>query len=123
MSLLRLTVIIFVLSTAIGLTLWNPTMDDYLRFVEQELARALDKMDQNTPSKEQQMIRQIFSARSKQLVESNIRPRTTRLNCGLFSQFRTQVLDTEVLVIGIAGRFIPIKGVEETTLKIGRMAF
>jgi hypothetical protein len=33
------------------------------------------------------------------------------------------VLDNEVLVIGIAGRFIPIKGVEETILKIGRMAF
>ena len=123
MSLLRLAAIVFVLSTAIGLTLWNPTMDDYLRFVEQELARALDKMDQNTPSKEQQMIRQIFSARSKQLVESNVRPRTTRFNYGLFSQYRTQVLDNEVLVMGIAGRFIPIKGVDETILKIGRMAF
>ena len=37
MSLLRLAVIVFVLSAAIGLTLWNPTMDDYLRFVEQDL--------------------------------------------------------------------------------------
>jgi len=123
MSLLRLAVVVFVLIAAIALALWNPTMDDYLRFVEQELARALDKMDQSTPGKEQQMIRQIFTARSKELIESNVRPRTTRLNWGLFSQYRTKVMDNEVLVVGIAGHFIPIKGVEEATLRIGRMAF
>jgi hypothetical protein len=33
------------------------------------------------------------------------------------------VADTKVVVFGIGGRFVPIKGLEETTLKIGRMAF
>ena len=44
---------------AIALAFSNPTMDDYLRFVERELGRALDKMDQTTPTREQQVIRQI----------------------------------------------------------------
>lgn len=123
MSLLRLTLLVIALTAAVGLAVSNPTMDDYLRFVEQELGRALDKMDRNTPTREQQLIRQVFSARSKELLESLVRPRTTRQNLGLFSQYKTQVSDTQVIVIGVAGRFIPIKGVEEATLKIGRMAF
>jgi hypothetical protein len=32
-------------------------------------------------------------------------------------------MSTQVVVIGVAGRFIPIKGVEEATIKIGRMVF
>lgn len=123
MTLLRLTLVVFGLAAAIGLALSNPTMDDYVRFVDQELGQALDRMDRNTPAREQQVIRQVFAARSKQLLESVVRPRTVRQNLGLFSQYKTQVIDTEVVVIGVAGRFIPIKGVEEATLKIGRMAF
>ncbi len=123
MSLLRLTLVVVILLCSIGLALSNPTTDDYLRFVEQELARALDKMDQNTPSREQQFIRQVFRTQSKKLLESVVRPQTARDNWGLFSRYKTQVLDTQVVVIGIAGRFVPVKGVEEATLKIGRMAF
>jgi hypothetical protein len=33
------------------------------------------------------------------------------------------VIDTKVVVLGVAGRFIPIEGVEEATIKIGRLAF
>jgi len=123
MNLIRLVLIVFALVFAIALAFSNPTMDDYLRFVERELGRALDKMDQTTPTREQQVIRQIYAARSKDLLESAVRPRTTRQNWGLFSRFKTQVSGTDVLVIGVAGRFIPIKGVDEATLKIGRMAF
>ena len=46
MSLRRLITIIVALAGAIGLALSNPTMDDYLRFVEQELSKAIDRMDQ-----------------------------------------------------------------------------
>jgi hypothetical protein len=123
MSLGRLSLVILFLLTAIGLALSNPTMDEYLRFVERELGRALDKMDQKMPSREQQFIRQVFQAQSKQLLESVVRPQTTRQNWGLFSRYKTQVLDTQVIVIGVAGQFIPVQGVEEATLKIGRMAF
>lgn len=123
MSLIRLLFVVAMLISAIGLALSNPTMDDYLRFVEQELGRALDRMDQSMPSREQQLIRQVLRTQSKMLLESVVRPHTTRQNWGLFSRYDTQVKDTQVVVLGIGKRFIPLKGVEEATLKIGRMAF
>ena len=123
MSLVRLTIIVLALAGAVGLALSNPTMDDYLQFVEQELGRAIDRMDQHTPSREQQLIRDVFRSQSKKLIAGVVRPATVRRNWGLVSQYETQIADAKVVVLGIGGRFIPIKGLEETTLKIGRMAF
>lgn len=123
MSLRRLSSLVVLLFAAIGLALSNPTTDEYLRFVEQELGRALDKMDQKMPSREQQFIREVFRAQSQQLLERVVRPQTARQNWGLFSRYKTQVLDSQVIVIGVAGQFIPVQGVEEATLKLGRMAF
>ena len=123
MSLLRLSVIVVVLAVLVGLACSNPTMDDYLRFVEQELTKAIDRMDQGTPTRERQFIRQVFQSQSRKLLESLVRPNTARQNWGILSQYETQVADTTVIVLGLAGRFIPIKGVEEATLKLGRMAF
>ncbi|MFO0778802.1 MAG: DUF4359 domain-containing protein [Nitrospira sp.] len=115
--------IVLVLAGAVGLAWSNPTMDDYLRFVEQELGKAIDRMDQGTSSREQQFIRQVFRTQSKKLLESVVRPNTVRQNWGMMSQYETQVAGTNVVVLGIGGRFIPLQGVEEATLKIGRMAF
>lgn len=123
MSLLRLGTVVIILAGAVGLALFNPTTDDYLRFVEQELSKAIDRMDQRAPTREQQFIRQVFRSQSKTLLESVVRPHTTRKNWGVLSRYETQVADTRVVVLGIGGRFIPIEGVEEATLKIGRMAF
>ena len=123
MSLARLAVVVLVLAGAVGLALSNPTMDDYLLFVETELGRAMDRMDQSTPVREQQFIRQVFRSQGKKLIESVVRPNTVRQNWGLLSRFETQVADTKVTVLGVSGRFIPIRGVEEVTLKVGRMAF
>lgn len=123
MSLARLAVVALALAGAVGLALSNPTMDDYLQFVEQELGRAIDRMDQHTPSREQQLIRDVFRSQSKKLIAGVVRPATVRHNWGLVSQYETRVADTKVVVLGIAGQFVPIKGLEETTLKIGRMAF
>ena len=123
MSLARLAVVVLVLAGAVGLALTNPTTDDYLQFVEQELSRAIDRMDQRTPSREQQLIREVFLSQSKRLIEGVVRPSTVRYNWGLVSRYETQVADVKVVVLGIGGRFLPIKGLEETTLKIGRMVF
>ena len=123
MSLLRLSLIVVALAGAIGLALSNPTMDDYLRFVEQELSKAIDRMDRGTPTREQQFIRQVFQSQSKKLLESIVRPNTARQNWGIVSRYETNVVDTKVVVLGLGGRFIPLQGVEEATLKIGRMAF
>ncbi|HWG96701.1 MAG TPA: DUF4359 domain-containing protein [Nitrospira sp.] len=123
MSLLRLTVVVVVLAGAVVLALSNPTMDDYLRFVEQELSKAMDRMDRGAPTREQQFIRQVFQSQSRKLLESVVRPNTARQNWGIASRYETQVADTKVIVLGLGGRFIPLQGVEEATLKIGRMAF
>ena len=111
------------LAGAVGLALTNPTMDDYLRFVEQEMSKTLDRMDQNTPTREQQFLRQVFRAQSKKLVESVVRPHTTRHNWGVWSRYETHVVDTKVVVLGIGSQFVPIEGVEEAALRIGRMVF
>ena len=123
MSLLRLSLVVVVLALGVGLALSNPTMDDYLRFVELELGKAIDRMDQHTPTREQEFLRQVFRSQSKKLLDAVVRPNTVRHNWGLFSQYDTQVAETKVVVLGLGGRFIPVQGVEEATLKIGRMAF
>lgn len=123
MSLLRLSVIVLALIFLVGLAWSNPTMDDYLHFVELELGKAIDRMDQGTSSREQQFIRQVFRTQSKKLLESVVRPNTARQNWGMMSLYEAQVAGTNVVVLGIGGRFIPLQGVEEATLKIGRMAF
>jgi hypothetical protein len=123
MSLARLAVMVVVLAGAVGLALSNPTTDDYLQFVERELNGALDRMDQSTPSQEQQVIRQVFRSQGRKLIEGIVRPSTVRHNWGLLSRYETRVAETKVVVVGIGGQFVPIKGVDEATLKIGRMAF
>jgi hypothetical protein len=123
MSLPRLSMMAIVLAGAVGLAWSNPTMDDYLRFVEQELSKAIDRMDQGTPTREQQFIRQVFQSQSRKLLESIVRPNTARQNWGIMSRYETQVADTKVVVLGLGGRFIPLRGIEEATVKIGRMAF
>lgn len=123
MSLARLAVVVVILAGAVGLALSNPTTDDYLQFVERELNGALDRMDQGMPSQEQQVIRQVFRSQGKKLIEGIVRPSTVRHNWGLLSRYETRVAETKVVVVGIGGQFVPIKGVDEATLKIGRMAF
>lgn len=123
MSILRLSMVVVGLAVAISLALSNPTMDDYLRFVEQELGKAIDRMDQGAPTREQQFIRQVFQSQSRKLLESIVRPNTARQNWGIMSRYETRVADKRVIVLGLGGRFIPLQGVEEATLKIGRMAF
>ncbi|MDH4301460.1 MAG: DUF4359 domain-containing protein [Nitrospira sp.] len=123
MSILRLSMVVLVLAGAVCLAWFNPTMDDYLRFVEQELSNAMDRMDQATSTREQQFIRQVFRSQSKKLLEAVVRPNTTRRNWGVLSYFETHVADTTVVVLGLGGQFIPLRGVEEATIKIGRMVF
>ncbi|MDH5741816.1 MAG: DUF4359 domain-containing protein [Nitrospira sp.] len=123
MSLVRLSVVVGALIVSVGLALSNPTMDDYVRFVEQELSNAMDRMDQATSTREQQFIRQVFRSQSKKILDAVVRPNTARRNWGVLSYFETHVADTTVVVLGLGGRFIPLQGVEEATLKIGRMAF
>ncbi len=123
MSLLRLSLVVTVLAVTVVLALTNPTMDQYLSFVQAELTKAMDRMDQSTPEREETVVRSIFRRHSQELLHSVVRPHTMRKNWGVLSWFETTVLGTRVVVIGIGSQFIPVKGVDEAILSLGRQVF
>ena len=123
MSLLRLSLVAVVLAVSVVLVLMNPTMDQYLGFVQAELTKAMDKMDQSTPQREGALVRNIFRRHSEELLNNMVRPHTTRQNWGILSRFETTVLGTRVVVIGIGNQFIPVEGVDEAVLTLGRHVF
>ena len=123
MSLLRLSLVVTVLAMTVVLALTNPTMDQYLSFVQAELTKAMDRMDQSTPEREGSVVRNIFRRHSQELLNSVVRPHTLRKNWGVLSWFETTVLGTRVVVIGIGSQFIPVEGVDEAILTLGRQVF
>jgi Domain of unknown function (DUF4359) len=123
MTVLRLGVTVILLSMSIGLVVTNPTMDAYLLFVEAELSKAMDRSDDGHSTREQAMLRSIFRSHSHELVDSAVRPHTIRRNWGLGSVYETSVFDTRIVVLGAAGYFIPLKGIDEGILRLGRRAF
>ena len=123
MTVLQLSAAVILLSISIGLVVSNPTMDAYLLFVEAELGRAMDRSDQSHSTREQAMLRSIFRSHSHELVDSAVRPHTIRRNWGLGSVYETSVFDTRIVVLGAAGYFIPLKGIDEGILRLGRRAF
>ena len=123
MSNLTLAGLVGGLLVAVGLAATNPTMDAYVHFVEARLLAEIEKMDQAGPRHDRDLIKAVFRAQGPKLVEGVVRPNTTRNNWGLLSLFETNVLDQPVLVLGVAGQFVSLRGVEEATLKVGRLAF
>jgi hypothetical protein len=123
MSLLRLILTVVVLATSVVLALTNPTTDQYLSFVQAELTKAMDRMDQSTPEREGTVVRNIFRRHSQELLNSMVRPHTIRQNWGILSRFETTVLGTRIVVIGICNQFIPVEGVDEAILTLGRHVF
>ena len=112
-----------VLAVAVVLALTNPTMDQYLSFVQAELTKAMDRMDQSTSEREETVVRNIFRRHSQELLNSVVRPHTMRKNWGVLSWFETTVLGARVVVIGIGSQFIPVEGVDEAILTLGRQVF
>ncbi|MDP3597664.1 MAG: hypothetical protein Q8S75_11790, partial [Nitrospirota bacterium] len=68
MSLLRLILLVVVLAASVVLAQTNPTTDHYLIFVQAELAKAMDRMDQSTPEREGEVVRNIFRRHSQELL-------------------------------------------------------
>ena len=123
MSILRLSLVVAALAVSVVLALTNPTTDQYLSFVQSELNKAMDRMDQSTPEREGTVVRNIFRRHSQELLNSMVRPHTSRQNWGVLSRFETMVLGTRVVVIGIGNQFIPVEGVDEAILTLGRHVF
>lgn len=123
MSLLRLSLAVTALAVSVVLVLTNPTTDQYLGFIQAELTKAMDRMDQSTPEREGTVVKNIFRRHSQELLNSMVRPHTMRQNWGVLSRFETTVLGTRVVVIGIGNQFIPVEGVDEAILTLGRRVF
>jgi hypothetical protein len=123
MSLLRLSLVVTALAVCVVLALTNPTTDQYLGFVQTELAKTMDRMDQSTPEREGTVVRNIFRRHSQELLNSMVRPHTMRQNWGVLSRFETTVLGNRVVVIGIGNQFIPVEGMDEAILTLGRQVF
>lgn len=123
MSLLRLSFLVTVLTVSVVLVLTNPSMDQYLGFMQAELTKVMDRMDQSTPEREGALVRNIFRRHSQELLNTMVRPHTMRHSWGILSRFETTVLGTRVVVIGIGNRFIPVEGVDEAVLTLGRQVF
>jgi hypothetical protein len=123
MRIVQLSVVIILLMASIGLVLWNPTMEDYLAFVEAELAKAMDRSDQGASTRENTMLKSIFRSHSHELMNTAVRPRTIRRNWGVMSLYETSVFDSRILVLGVGGYFIPLKGIDEAIVRLGRLAF
>jgi Domain of unknown function (DUF4359) len=119
----RLTLLVVALCLAIGLILSNPAMDRYLAFVETELVKAIDRSDGSQLSREQAMLKSIFRSHSHELVNSVVLPHTIRRNWGLLSVYETTVFDFRIVVMGVAGSFIPLKGIDEAIVRLGRLVF
>jgi hypothetical protein len=123
MSLLRLAMTVIVLGLGVALVLSNPTMDDYLLFVEGQLGKAMDRSEQNHSGREQAMLKSIFRSHSHELMETAVRPHTIRRNWAVMSIYETSLFDVRIVVLGAAGSFVPLKGIDEAILRLGRLAF
>ena len=123
MSLVRLLCLVIVLSIAVVLALTNPTTDQYLAFIQSELSQAIEHMDPSTPERERTVIQNIFRSHGRELIQGVVRPNTIRRNWGLLCRFETKIIDVHVVVVGIGGHFIPVEGVDEAVLKLGRLSF
>lgn len=113
-----LIALVLVLTGAVWLAWSNPSTDDYVQFVGAELQRVLDQTGDRVAVPDQRFLLEIVRPHSRQLVESVVRPATTRHNWGLFSRYETMVGGSKVVVLGIGGRFIPLTGVKESLEKI-----
>ena len=123
MSLVQLFCLVIALSIAVVLALTNPTTDQYLAFIQSELSQAIERMDPSTPERERTVVQNIFRSHGRELIQGVVRPNTIRRNWGLLCRFETKIIDVHVVVVGIGGHFIPLEGVDEAVLELGRLSF
>jgi hypothetical protein len=122
MSTRVLVVLVFLLGITVGLAATNPTAGDYDAFIDGVLSRAVERMDQTGHANERDKDRQMIRSQVKQLAASLLASATVRRNYGFFSLFETKVFGIDIVVLGIGNRFVPVKGVEDLTTKIHRLA-
>jgi uncharacterized protein DUF4359 len=114
--------IVIALSVCVALAALNPTRHQYAQFLEESLAEALERMEARDGG-EQKVLRDVLKAEGKRIIESVAMSRTVERNYGLLTLFETRVLDVDIRVLGIAGRFIPLEREDDMAKKLGRVVF
>jgi len=114
--------IVIVLSLCTTLAVLNPTREQYARFLEESLQKALDRMDQQ-PDDGQKALHDVLRAHGNKIIASVVSSRTIRHNYGLLTVYETRVLDLDIRVIGVAGLFIPLEREDDLVKKLGRVLF
>lgn len=122
MSNKALIVLILALAVCVALAATNPTRQAYGEFLHATLAHTVEQIGSDIPEHERMLLRQLYASQGQQLIEIMVQQYTQLRNFGLFSIFESRVLEQRVLVIGIATTFIPVEGVEEVTVALGRLA-
>lgn len=121
MSTRLLIVIVTVLALFVALAATNPTTAAYGVFIETTFERALEHL-QEPESRDRKIIQELLASQGKKMIPALIRSHTVRRNYGLFSLFETRLLQVDITIVGIAGRFIPLDDEEELKKKLGRLA-
>ena len=113
--------IVIVLSLCVALAALNPNRQQYAQFLEESLAKALERMEEHDGGHEQKVLRDVLKAQGKRIIESVAMSRTIERNYGLLTVFETRVFDVDIRVLGIAGRFIPLEREDDMAKKLGRL--
>ena len=118
----KLAILVSLLGICVVLALTNPTSQDYGAFLQVQLGLAVARMDQSLSEQERALMHGLYATQGPKLIELVLQKYTQRRNFGLFSLFESRVLEQKVVVVGVASGFIPVEGVDEATVKLGRLA-
>ena len=116
-----LAIVVVLLGICVALVLTNPTSQDYGAFLQTQFELAVGRMDQSLSEQDRAMMRGLYATQGPKLIELVLQKYTRRRNFGFFSLFESRVLEQKVVVLGVATRFVPIKGVDEATVKLGQL--
>ena len=121
MKIWMLLAIVVLLSAAMGLAISNPSSLDYESFLQGQIVAALERMDAQPSARDRAIFREVIKTHGNQVVHAFVLPATLRTNYGFWSVFQTQLFGVDVVVYGVAGRFIPRDDPEALIRKLGTM--
>lgn len=121
MKIWMLVVLVLTLGVAVGLAVSNPSSHDYEGFLQSQIVSALERMDAQPSARDQAIFREVIKAHGTHVVHTFVLPSTLRTNYGLWSVFQTQLFGVDVVVYGVAGRFVPRDDPDVLIRKVGAM--
>jgi hypothetical protein len=118
-------VVLLALGVIVFTVLWlsNPTLSGYLTYLEGHLVAALSHMDPAIQGQERHTIESAVATKGRRLMLSLVRDHTRRYTGGIASLYVTDVADIHMVTVGFAGAFVPIRGLDQGILTLGRLIF